>query len=61
MDSPLNKAGFLQVYINTHDNQLIRVNPETKIPRTYARFAGMMAQLLEKQKIKIVISFLCIV
>jgi rRNA small subunit pseudouridine methyltransferase Nep1 len=52
MDSPLNKAGLLQIYISTEKNVLIEVNPSTRIPRTYKRFAGLMVQLLHKMKIK---------
>lgn len=42
MDSPLNRAGLLQVYIRTEKNVLIEINPQTRIPRTFKRFAGMM-------------------
>ena len=52
LDSPLNKAGKLSIYITTTSNQVIYVNPATKIPRTYERFAPLMAQLLEKIKIR---------
>ena len=45
LDSPLNKAGRLQVYIHTGKNVLIEVNPQTRIPRTFARFSGLMVQL----------------
>ncbi|XP_043471726.1 ribosomal RNA small subunit methyltransferase NEP1 [Leptopilina heterotoma] len=48
MDSPLNRAGLLQVYIKTEKNVLIEVNPQTRIPRTFNRFAGLMVQLLHK-------------
>uniref|UniRef100_A0A1B0DPJ0 18S rRNA (pseudouridine-N1)-methyltransferase n=1 Tax=Phlebotomus papatasi TaxID=29031 RepID=A0A1B0DPJ0_PHLPP len=48
MDSPLNRAGLLQVFIRTHQNVLIEINPVTRIPRTFKRFAGMMVQLLNK-------------
>ena len=43
LDSPLNKAGFVKLYIHTDDNVLIEVNPATKIPRTYKRFSYLMA------------------
>ncbi|RMC07585.1 hypothetical protein DUI87_17061 [Hirundo rustica rustica] len=43
MDSPLNRAGLLQVYIHTKKNVLIEVNPQTRIPRTFDRFCGLMA------------------
>lgn len=52
LDSPLNKAGFLQVYIKTCKNVLIEVNPSIRIPRTYKRFSGLIVQLLHKMKIK---------
>ena len=44
MDSPLNKAGRLQVYIHTNKNVLIEVNPRTRIPRTFARFSPLMGR-----------------
>ena len=46
LDSPLNRAGLLQVYIHTSKNVLIEVNPQTRIPRTYKRFAGLMGTWL---------------
>jgi rRNA small subunit pseudouridine methyltransferase Nep1 len=52
LDSPLNKAGLLKVYIHTTKNVLIDVHPSIRIPRTYKRFAGLMVQLLHKLKIK---------
>jgi len=51
LDSPLNRAGKLQVYIHTERNVLIEVNPATRIPRTFDRFCGLMAQLLHKLSI----------
>ncbi|CAG2228292.1 EMG1 [Mytilus edulis] len=51
MDSPLNRAGLLQVYIHTEKNVLIEINPQTRIPRTFDRFCGLMVQLLHKLSI----------
>lgn len=51
MDSPLNRAGLLQVYIHTEKNVLIEINPQTRIPRTFDRFCGLMVQLLHKYSI----------
>lgn len=42
LDSPLNRAGFLQVFIRTEKNVLIEINPETRIPRTFERFCGLI-------------------
>ena len=44
LDSPLNKAGLLQVYIHTAKGTLIEVNPHVRIPRTFKRFSGLMGQ-----------------
>jgi len=52
MDSPLNRSGMLQVFIHTERNVLIEVNPQTRIPRTFERFAGLMVQLLHKLQIR---------
>ena len=52
LDSPLNKAGLLQVYVRTNKNVLIEINPQTRIPRTFKRFSGLMAQLLTNMKIR---------
>uniref|UniRef100_T1J238 18S rRNA (pseudouridine-N1)-methyltransferase n=1 Tax=Strigamia maritima TaxID=126957 RepID=T1J238_STRMM len=48
MDSPLNRASKLQVYIHTSKNVLIEIHPQTRIPRTFKRFSGLMVQLLDK-------------
>lgn len=45
MDSPLNRAGLLQVYVHTEKNALIEINPQTRIPRTFPRFCGLMGKL----------------
>lgn len=52
LDSPLNKAGYLQVYIHTARGVLIEVNPTVRIPRTFKRFSGLMVQLLHKLSIR---------
>lgn len=52
MDSPLNKAGRLKVYVRTAKNVLIEVHPQTRIPRTIKRFSGLIAELLEKFKVR---------
>lgn len=52
LDSPLNKAGNLEVYLKTTKNVLIQVNPQIRIPRTFPRFSGLIIQLLQKLKIR---------
>ncbi|KAI4458002.1 nep1/mra1 [Holotrichia oblita] len=50
LDSPLNRSGLLQVYIHTSNNVLIEVNPQTRIPRTFKRFAGLMGNDIKSGK-----------
>ena len=52
LDSPLNKAGLLTVYVHTAQGILIEVSPSVRFPRTYKRFAGLMVQLLHKMRIR---------
>ena len=46
LDSPLNRAGRLQIYIHTQRNVLIEVSPHIRIPRTFKRFCGLMGRLI---------------
>lgn len=52
LDSPINKAGKLQIYIQTAKGVLIEVSPSVRIPRTFKRFAGLMVQLLHRLSIR---------
>lgn len=52
LDSPINKAGRLQIYIHTAKGVLIEVSPSVRIPRTFKRFAGLMVQLLHRLAIR---------
>ncbi|GAB9469745.1 hypothetical protein Gpo141_00007013 [Globisporangium polare] len=52
LDSPLNKAGYLKVYIRSTKDVLIDVSSQMRVPRTYKRFAGLMVQLLHTLKIR---------
>ncbi len=52
LDSPLNKAGKMKIFVHTQKNVLFEVSSKTRIPRTYKRFAGLMTQLLHKFKIR---------
>jgi rRNA small subunit pseudouridine methyltransferase Nep1 len=47
LGSPLNKERLLQVYVHTFNNYVIKVKPETRLPRNYNRFVGLMEQLFE--------------
>ncbi|KAI9676843.1 MAG: 18S rRNA pseudouridine methyltransferase [Caeruleum heppii] len=52
LDSPVNKAGKLQIFISTAKGVLIEVSPTVRIPRTFKRFAGLMVQLLHRLSIR---------
>lgn len=53
LDSPLNKAGKVKgIFVRTHKNILIQVNTKVRLPRTFRRFCGLMAQLLQKLSIR---------
>jgi rRNA small subunit pseudouridine methyltransferase Nep1 len=51
LGSPLCKEGLLQVYTHTIADSMISVNKETRLPRNYNRFLGLMEQLLELKHI----------
>jgi rRNA small subunit pseudouridine methyltransferase Nep1 len=44
MDSPLNRSGLLRVFVHTQKNVLIEISPQTRIPRTFDRFCGLMSK-----------------
>ena len=52
LDSPLNKAGRLRILIRTQKGVMIRVAHDIRLPRTWKRSSGLMAQLLTSLKIK---------
>lgn len=43
----MNKAGLLQVYVQTAKGVLIEINPSVRIPRTFKRFSGLMGECAE--------------
>jgi rRNA small subunit pseudouridine methyltransferase Nep1 len=50
LESPLCKAGHLEVAIHTRHRLLIRVKPDTRLPRGEARFQGLMGKVLREGK-----------
>ncbi len=51
-ESILNKAGMLRVFIHTRENKVIIVHWQTRIPRSFNRFAGLVEDLFYKRKIQ---------
>ncbi len=48
LESPLNKAGRLRVDVHTRHGELLRIRPDTRLPRGEARFQGLMARVLRE-------------
>lgn len=51
LESILNKEGKLRVYVHTRNDEVIYVKPETRIPRNYNRFVGLMESLFRKKAV----------
>ncbi len=51
LDSQLAQDKQLEVIIHTYNDEVIRVNSETRIPRNYNQFVGLIEQLFEKKKL----------
>jgi rRNA small subunit pseudouridine methyltransferase Nep1 len=47
LESIVNKQGQLNIRIHTRHDQMITVNPTTRIMRNYERFLGLLEQLFE--------------
>jgi rRNA small subunit pseudouridine methyltransferase Nep1 len=45
LGSPLNLEGLLRTYVHTIDDNVIDIDPRTRIPRNYDRFIGRLEQL----------------
>lgn len=48
LDSLLNSRGGLRLWIHTRNDQLIEVDPETRLPKSFNRFKGLMEDLFLK-------------
>lgn len=51
LGSPLNLEGLLQTYVHTLNNEVIHVNPKTRLPKNYNRFVGLMEQLFQTLRV----------
>ena len=41
-----------KVYVRSKKNVLIEIHPQTRLPRTFRRFCGLLCQLLQKLSIR---------
>jgi len=51
LESILNKEGKLRVYVHTRNDEIIYIKPETRLPRNYNRFVGLMESLFKKKAV----------
>ena len=51
LGSPLNLEGLLETYVHTTDNHVLKIKPETRLPRNYDRFLSLLEQLYEKNRV----------
>ncbi|NJE84643.1 16S rRNA methyltransferase [Thermococcus sp. CX2] len=49
LESIANKEGLLKVYVHTRNDEVIYIKPETRIPRNYNRFVGLMESLFKNR------------
>lgn len=52
LGSPLNKFRMLDLYVQTRSGHVIWMNPETRLPRVYERFKGLIEKLYKDLIIK---------
>jgi len=48
LDSIANHRGMLRCFVHTRNDELITVDPSTRLPKNYPRFVGLMESLIEK-------------
>jgi rRNA small subunit pseudouridine methyltransferase Nep1 len=49
IDSDLSVEGKLRVFVHTRNNDVIAVNPQTRLPPHYPRFVGLIESLYEQR------------
>ena len=52
MESATGKSGGLRVLVHTRNGELIRIGQETRLPRVYDRFVGLVEDVYVKKTIK---------
>ncbi len=51
LSSPLNLEGRLRIYIHTIGDYVIFIRPDTRLPRNYQRFIGLIEQLFREGRV----------
>jgi rRNA small subunit pseudouridine methyltransferase Nep1 len=52
LSTPLYLDGLLDVYIHTIDNNVIKVGPDLRVPKSYFRFEGVIMKLFKDRSIR---------
>ena len=53
LGSPLNRLGLLETYVQLRDGHIIWINSETRLPRVYERFKGLIEKLYREPVVKV--------
>lgn len=51
LGSPLNKEKLLRVYVHTINDYVITIAPETRLPKNFNRFVGLIEDLFEHKRV----------
>lgn len=51
LDSWANAQGLVNMYVHTRNDEVIWINPKTRLPRQYNRFIGLIEQLFKEREI----------
>ncbi len=51
LDSMLNLEGKLRTIVHTRNDEVLTVRPDTRIPKNYVRFVGLIEDLFEKGRV----------
>jgi len=51
LGSPANKKGLVRTFIHTIKDYIIFIHPETRLPKNYLRFIGLMEQLFKEKRV----------
>ncbi len=51
LGTPANLEGYIQTYVHTINDKVIYINPQTRLPRNYLRFTGLIEQLFIKGQV----------
>ncbi|MEN2974814.1 MAG: 16S rRNA methyltransferase [Candidatus Caldarchaeales archaeon] len=52
LGSPLNKSNYVETYVETQSGHIIYINSETRLPRIYDRFKGLIEKLYKESVVK---------